>query len=238
MSDRRPTAAAASDPHPLEPDIFDQIAATEIHRGPLVICDVDEVVLHFIEPLEAYFERKGFELVAPVFRLNGNIRSRTTGELAEAEQVRALIYGFFEEDTEIQRPVANAAKILKALAGHAQIVMLTNMPGRFREARLKTLGRHDIPYPVLTNTGPKGPAVARLAELSGGPVFFLDDSEANVTSVREAVPQAHVIRFIADTRFFALVEPLEGIHHLSNCWLDTHRYIAAALDMRPEAETA
>lgn len=220
---------AEAEPHTM--DIFEQIAALELTSEPLVICDVDEVALHFIAPLETYFARNGFELIEPRFKLTGNIRARDGGAMASQDEVRALIHGFFAEETENQQPVAHAADTLAALSARAQVIMLTNMPERFRSSREKTLRRHAIPYPVLTNIGPKGPAVAKLVEARGAPVFFLDDSASNVTSVRDHVESVHLIRFIADERFFALAEPIEGLHLLSNCWQDTRRYIEGVLDV-------
>lgn len=210
-------------------DIFEQIEALELNKAPLVICDVDEVTLAFIGPLEAYFESCGYELIEPRFKLTGNIRSRKDGTMTSHEDVRSLIHGFFEAEVENQVPVPHVAKTLEALTVHAQVIMLTNMPERFRAAREKTLKRHQIPYPVLTNIGPKGAAVAKLNERVDGPVFFLDDSEINIASVRDHVETAHLIRFIADERFFALADPVEGAHFMSNCWQDTRRYIEGVL---------
>ncbi|AXS40875.1 hypothetical protein [Breoghania sp. L-A4] len=215
---------------PAEPDIFAQIEALGIlGDGPLVICDVDEVVLHFIAPLEAYMVRCGFELIEPRFMLTGNIRRLDGGGLASQDEVRALIHGFFETESESQKPVPHASDTLAALSAHAQVLMLTNMPERFRPAREGILRRNAIPYPVLTNIGPKGPAVATLAGERREPIFFLDDSAGNVTSVRDHVDSAHLIHFIADARFFALAEPIDGVHHRSNCWRDTRRYIEGVL---------
>lgn len=210
-------------------NVFDHIDELDLANEPLVICDVDEVILHFIAPLEAYIARNGFELIEPQFKLTGNIRATGDGAMASQDDVRGLIHGFFEEETESQQPVAHAADALAALAPHTQIVMLTNMPERFRPAREKTLRSHAIDFPVLTNIGPKGPAVAKLVEKTDAPVFFLDDSEINVASVRDHVSHAHLIRFIADERFFALAEPVEGVHLQSNCWQDTRRYIEGVL---------
>lgn len=206
-------------------DIFAQIAALALTGRPLIVCDVDEVVLHFIEPLEAFMRRNGFELIEPRYKLTGNIRAIGGGELAPAETVRDLIHGFFAEETENQQPVAHAAETMARLAERAQVVMMTNMPERFRAARERTLARHAFPYPVLTNTGPKGPAVADLAARLDAPMVFLDDSPSNIASVRDHAADVRLVQFMADERFFALAERVEGAHHFSNCWKDTGGYI-------------
>ena len=53
-----------------------QIDELEITQGPLILCDVDEVALHFVAPFEAHLRRNGFELIARSYGLTGNIVDR------------------------------------------------------------------------------------------------------------------------------------------------------------------
>ncbi|WP_321339909.1 hypothetical protein [Breoghania sp.] len=208
---------------------FAQIDSLQLNGDPLIICDVDEVVLHFIEPLEQRMARFGMEFIDSRYRLTGNIRHALTQELASYEEVRELLHGFFEDPDLFQPPVPGASEALAELSGDAQVIMLTNMPARFQKDRERVLAGNGVPYPVIVNEGPKGPAVSLLAERIEGPIFFLDDSPSNLVSVRDAVNHAHLIQFIADPRFFATAEIVEGAGLTSNSWDETHRFIRNVL---------
>lgn len=197
-----------------------QIDELDLNGGPLIVCDVDEVALEFVIHLEAHLIRKGFRLLPRSYGLTGNIMIDGTDTPASQDNVRELLHSFFAEDTHLQTPVRNAAGSLAELSKKADVVMLTNMPNAQRQTRIDTLTRHGMPYPVVTNTGPKGEAVRYLAERIDGPVVFLDDSPSNVKSVREAVEHAYLIQFIADSRFLKMATPVNGIHQLTGSWLD------------------
>lgn len=208
---------------------FAQIEELALNGDPLVICDVDEVVLQFIAPLENLMNSAGFEFIDHRYRLTGNIRRIATGKLASTDEVRALLHGFFESHDRLQGEVPGAAQALARLARRAQIVMLTNMPAQFRAHRQKVLADYGMPYPVVVNEGPKGPAVSAFARRVKAPIVFLDDSPSNLTSVRNAVSEAHIIQFIADPRFFANADPVEGAALLSNDWNATRAHIEAVI---------
>ena len=132
--------------------------------------------------------------------------------------MRDLLLGFFDTQIGEQSPVDGVAAALSNLRRIAEIVMLTNIPAKHRDARREALARHGIPYPVVTNNGPKGPAARVLSERAGGAVFFLDDSPSNVRSVRDCVTGVELIHFIADKRFFDLAAPIDGVHLRANDW--------------------
>ncbi|MEI2384158.1 hypothetical protein [Breoghania sp. JC706] len=208
---------------------FAQIDALSLGNRPLIVCDVDEVVLQFIAPLEGLMNEAGMEFIDHRYRLTGNIRHIETGELASMDEVRALLYGFFEAHGQRQSPVPGAADALNRLAERAQVVLLTNMPARFQSQREEVLARYGIPYPVVVNEGPKGPAVSALTARVEAPLVFLDDSPSNLTSVHAAVERAHIIQFIADPRFFALADPVEGAAFTSNDWTATRGFIETVI---------
>lgn len=208
----------------------EQIAALELRAQPLIICDVDEVLLNFVEALEQHLDRNGYWLDKQSFALNGNIKYLGGHDPADTDQVRHLIHSFFAEETGNMTPVDGAQEALEALAGHAEIVLLTNMPDRFRATRLENLTMHGIHHPVVTNSGPKGPAAIEISRKAGNPVFFLDDTPGNVKSVKAALPEAHVIHFIADPNFAELVENIEGISLRSSNWPETLDHILSVLD--------
>ena len=53
-----------------------------------------------------------------------------------------------------------------ALALQAGVVILTNAPGAGRAGRVRWLVQHGFDYPMIVNSGLKGPAVAALERLS------------------------------------------------------------------------
>lgn len=211
------------------PETIAQINELSLNGDPLVLCDVDEVALHFIGPLEQHLADNGFRLRNHTYKLTGNVVTIDGQEEASREDVWSLILSFFEANTATQRPVEGVAAALGEIAERAQVIMLTNIPGHFRQTRIERLGNLGMPFPVVTNTGPKGPTVRLLSDMTGGAVFFLDDAPSNIRSVRDHVPDAELIHFIADKRFFDRSETIEGTHLKSNDWRDVSRYIVSRL---------
>ncbi|MBB4301510.1 hypothetical protein GGD81_000527 [Rhodobium orientis] len=209
----------------MAPETARQIEELDLKDGPLILCDVDEVALHFIAPFERHLLAHGFELVARSYGLNGNIVRQEDREPASREEVRELLLGFFDAETGNQQPVAGVAEALGELSQAAEVVMLTNIPERHRQLRSETLARHGMPYPVITNTGPKGPAARLLAERADGAVVFLDDSPSNIRSVGAFVDGASLVQFIADRRFFDLAGPIDGLSLKANDWPAARNFI-------------
>lgn len=212
----------------LAPHEFDLIAAIEalpLGGRPLVVSDVDEVAVYFVRHFEDYLVRAGFRLDAISYGLTGNIKHGGTSLAASQDDVRRLLLGFFADEIANQEVVEGCGEALGRLGDIADVVLLTNAPHQHRETRRVSLAARGLPYPVLTNDGPKGPAMRRLAARATGPVFFLDDSPTNLTSVREALPEAHVIHFVADERFFRLSRPVPGMNLRTNSWAEVEEYV-------------
>ncbi len=215
----------------LDPQTTRQIAELTLTKRPLIVCDVDEVALHFVEPFERHLETGGYRLIARSYGLTGNIVRNDDGVAATQNDVRHLLLSFFERQTGNQLPVAGVSAALERLSETADVIMLSNIPAAHRQLRAETLSRHRLPYPVVTNVGPKGPAVRTLYEATGAAVFFLDDSPSNLRSVRDLVPSADLIHFIADRRFFDLADEIDGVHLKANDWPTVADYIADRLGM-------
>ncbi|MEZ5841162.1 MAG: hypothetical protein R3D02_12315 [Hyphomicrobiales bacterium] len=221
----------------IAPHTAGQIAELRLAGRPLVVCDVDEVVMSFIGPFETFLIDSGYRLVARSYGLTGNIERLDDGTAIRQAEVGRLLDTFFARETGRQRPVEGAIEALAALDAVADIVFLTNLPAAYRDERAAALARHGVPYPVVANDGPKGPAVTRLAAGAARPVFFLDDSPSNIISVRDAGAATHVIHFVADRRFFDLVDPIDGIALKSNSWPETGRFISDAIGAFGTKET-
>lgn len=183
-----------------------------LSERPLIVCDIDEVVLEFITPFQTYLIHNGHELRATSFRLHGNIFELDGGNETPAEEVSRLLEAFFTSQDKWQTPVAAAAESLSRLSGHADIVFLTAMPPRHREVRRKLLTGHGFDYPMIATESPKGPAVLALHGTRSQPVVFVDDIFINLQSVRAHVPQSLLLNLMANETFRALApHPGDGV---------------------------
>ena len=166
---------------------------------PLVVCDVDDVVLQFAAPFQDFLRGEGNELLPRSFRLTGNIVSTATQVALEAEDVRRLIETFFELQENWQLPFELVVRTLASLAGHSDVVFLTAMPPRYREQRRRLLDKLDLPYPMIASEEPKGPIMHRLHASRPLPSVFIDDMAHNLHSVRDHLPQSLVLHMMPDS---------------------------------------
>lgn len=194
--------------------------------GPLIITDADEVLLKFMQRVEHYLETLGLWIDLSSFALSSNIKSRETNEPV---QVPTLIDDFFASETPHIEAAEGAADSLSRLSQEAQIIVLTNLPGAHRDARIANLQSHGMDYPVVVNSGLKGPAAKWLADKTTGPVFFLDDIPHNITSVAEHAPEVNCIHFIADPRLAKLISKAKGATARIDIWAEAHDFIAGKI---------
>ena len=195
---------------------------------PLLVCDVDEVVLHLVTPFQRVLDERGYELRSKSFKLTGNIFERETGREATQADVWAALTQLFEEQERRQHPVEGVARGLSQIAEAADIVFLTNMPHQFGEHRRAHLLAHDLPYPLVTNTGTKATGIAALKR--GRPsVGFVDDTPVNLAQVAEAHPEIALFHFMADDVFRGLIEPMENVSLSTGDWLEAAPHIAERL---------
>ncbi len=219
-----------SEPTPVLPEVLAQIRALPVAQRPLIICDVDEVILQMTTHLEEYLNARGLVFLNYEYRLTGNIAGKADRLPIGSDDVRRLLLGFFDEMSHRQDMVPGADEALRSLSDDWEIVLLTNLPGGHNKpTREKLLSGLGIPYPVLTNSGPKGGAVAALAAGRPGPVVFIDDSPSNHVSVNASLPSAVQIQFIADSRFRDTVDRQDHIALVSGDWQETTTFISAIL---------
>ena len=222
-------------PTRLTEDVARQIADLEIDpERPVVISDADEVVLQFVSALEDFLEarQRAMFLDLTSFALTGNIRYRDTAEPATAAEVKALLADFFDQRTEHLSPVPGAAEALAALSPRAQIVILSNVPLAQRGARHRSLQRHGMDFPVIANSGAKGPAVAEIVADLAAPAFFLDDIPHHITSVAQASAEVVRMHFVADPRLARLVDPPDDCHFHGGDWPTARQFIEIELTER------
>jgi hypothetical protein len=194
---------------------------------------VDEVVLHFIQPFEGWLESRGLRFLSHRYKLAGNIAGADGAPLDQA-RIGPLLQDFFDASVGQQQAVDGAADALARLSAHADVVFLTNLPGSWNEAtRGRTLARAGMDYPLFTNTGPKGAAAARLAAGRRAPVVFVDDSPVNLRSVAASLAGCTLVQFIADARFLANAEEIDGVGLKTDDWSRAEAYISRVVDGRP-----
>ncbi|MBB6483452.1 hypothetical protein [Rhizobium lusitanum] len=180
---------------PLEFDV----SHIRLQDRPLIVCDVDDVVLHFFAPFLAFLDGEGSEFLPRSFRLTGNIVSKTSGTALEEKDVHRLIDSFFEAQEQWQTPLDLAVDTLGEVSKEADIVFLTAMPPQFWEQRRRLLDRLGLAYPLLASLQPKGPIVRSLHASRTLPVAFIDDMAHNLHSVSEHVPDCLLINLKPDS---------------------------------------
>lgn len=218
------------DPTELPAPVAEQLATLALTRGrPLLIVDADEVLFYFMRGLERFLESRNLYFDWASYALHGNIRQRADNAPVAAEILHPLLQRFFAEATEALEPVDGAAQALAALSETAQIVVLSNVPMPARAARIRALARHGMDFPLIANTGPKGPAVAVLLQQVMAPAVFIDDIPHNHKSVAELAPAAHRLHYIADSRLAALLGPAPDCHHRAETWPDMQQHIQTLL---------
>ena len=204
----------------------DQLADLQITASrPLVICDVDEVVVHFTRSFEEYIGKHSLYLDTSSFALNGNVRKCDSDAVLEQIHIDRLIDDFFIDCTETLPPIDGAVAALHALSEQASIVMLTNLPHHAREKRINNLRSLGITFPVVTNSGPKGPAIRHLATLTNQPVVFVDDSPNFIASSYAYAPHVHLVHFLQDERFARHLNPLPYVSLRTNSWAAARPHI-------------
>ncbi|AZO46804.1 hypothetical protein EN742_18860 [Mesorhizobium sp. M4A.F.Ca.ET.020.02.1.1] len=214
-----------------DPETARQIEELAADDRPLLVLDVDDVVLEFIRPFPHFLKSRGFALTLASFRLTGNIAETASGRLIEQAEVTALLGEFFDAQAEWQSVTDGAAQALSTFGGRAEIVLLTAMPHKHRAVRRAHLDALGLTYPLLTTEMAKGPAVAKLRGAKGRPVAFVDDQPYNLASVRNSVADAHLFHLMADNSLRAFLPPTpDGIVSVED-WHEAAPKIASALGL-------
>ncbi|RVD61905.1 hypothetical protein EN828_17105 [Mesorhizobium sp. M2D.F.Ca.ET.185.01.1.1] len=214
-----------------DPETARQIEELAADDRPLLVLDVDDVLLEFIRPFPHYLKSRGFGLTLASFRLTGNIAETATGRLIEQPEVTALLGDFFDAQADWQSITDGAADALAMLSRGAEIILLTAMPHKHRAVRRTHLDALGLDYPLLTTEMAKGPAIAKLRGAKGRPVAFVDDQPSNLVSARSSVADAHLFHLMADNALRAFLPPTpEDIISVDN-WREAAPKIAAALGL-------
>ncbi|MBZ9681320.1 MULTISPECIES: DUF2608 domain-containing protein [unclassified Mesorhizobium] len=212
-----------------DPETARQIEELAADDRPLLVLDVDDVVLEFIRPFPHFLKARGYGLTLASFRLTGNIAETASGRLIEQPEVTALLGDFFDAQADWQSITDGAAEALTGLGDRAEIILLTAMPHRHRAVRRAHLDALGLAYPLLTTEMAKGPAVAKLRGRSGRPVVFVDDQPANLASVRDSVADANLFHLMADNSLRTFLPSVPDDVIVVQDWHEAAPKIAGAL---------
>jgi hypothetical protein len=195
---------------------------------PLLIVDADEVILRFAEGFDRFLAERELFLDLTTYRLHGNIKRKDDGSRVLDVECTALL-DEFRAELDWLDAVEDADVVLKALSKLMNVVVLSNVNETQAPARLRNFEKLGLPFALITNGGPKGPAVKALAARSKRPVFFIDDVPMHHTSVFEQAPDVFRIHLIGDERLKPLLPPAKDAHLRAETWRDVDAFIRAKL---------
>ena len=202
-----------------------RLADVQLGDRPLIVCDVDEVVLEFVSPLSNYLVANGHELLPRSFRLTGNIVSIEDGSETPVEQVHELLNSFFANQFDWQIPTKSVSTTLNSLSAVADILFLTAMSPRHYNVRRALLDRHDMPFPLVATESAKGPLIRDLHDGRQQPLILVDDMVYNLASVKEHAPHARTLHYMANEQFRALApHPGDDVIQ-ARSWPDIERIV-------------
>ena len=187
-------------------------------RRPLLMVDVDEVLAKFMLGFERFIGRYGYEMRITRFALFQNIFSAGAEQHVAMDEGLELFNGFFRHGADDLEPADGAADALADLSTQADIVILTNAPGHGRDARSGWLRKHGFDYPLVVNSGLKGPAAAEMAARTAGASVFIDDLLPNLESVAESAPLVSRFQMVADERLRPLAPCAPERHPRHDEW--------------------
>ena len=108
-------------------------------------------------------------------------------------------------------------------------MILTNAPAHSRAPRARWLVRHGLDYPMIVNTGLKGPPVAAMTAMTRGKAAFIDDLLPNLDSVTASAPTVATFQLVADERLRPLAFTAPERHPRIDDWAALEAAIARAI---------
>ncbi len=198
---------------------------------PLIICDIYEVLLHFIWHFEKLLAERNLILNKVSYRLDGNIINRKTGSPIPAEETKPLVAELYEVIATDQRPVEGAMEALSALSEYCDIHFLTNFPNHLADKRRGLLSELGFTAPMSTNKGKKDQAIKHLMAEHSSRCFFIDDSALHLHSALALDRAPNCIHFVADASYASLAarNPVKGTKFLTRDWATVRAYIEGSI---------
>jgi hypothetical protein len=195
---------------------------------PLIIADADEVILRFVDGFDRFLRERGMYLDLTSYRLHGNVKYLSDQVAVLDVEVTALL-DEFRQDLDCLQAVDGACQALTRLSLVADVVVLSNITEAQAPARRRNLQSLSLDFPVIANSGPKGPAVKALAARTSAAAFFIDDLPQHLASAAELAPKVFTIHLVGDHRLKGLLPvPIHANCHADD-WAAAEAFIAARL---------
>jgi hypothetical protein len=195
---------------------------------PLLIADADEVILRFADGFDRFLAQRELFLDLTTYRLHGNVRRKVDRTPVLDVEVTALL-DEFRAELDWLDAVDEADNVLHGLATLMNIVVLSNVSEAQAPARLRNFEKLGLSFPLISNSGPKGPFVKALAARVRGPAFFIDDIPMHHASVADVSPDVLRIHFIGDERLKPLLPVTPHAHLRAETWREADAFIRAKL---------
>ncbi|MFO1012621.1 MAG: hypothetical protein U1E50_02560 [Caulobacteraceae bacterium] len=198
-------------------------------KRPVIIVDVDEVLAMFMLGFGDYVRKQGYEMRVERFALFQNIYRPGDTEHLDMAAGRELFEAFFLTDVEHIEPAEHASQTLAGLSKDASVVILTNAPAGSRGPRGRWLAKHGFDYPMVINSGLKGPAVQAIPGKTKGSAAFIDDLLPNLESVAADAPSVARFQMVADARLRPLAPSLPDRHTRIDDWRELGTALAKVI---------
>ena len=198
-------------------------------RDALLVLDVDEVVLHFVQPFRDILAEHGAGLRFESFALTGNVRSLSTGAAITGHEISGITEALYAEQEARQSVVKGAHEALAALSDIADIVFLTAMTPVHHAARRRLLDREGLTFPMIATERSKGAVVAELGQRWTGPVVFVDDLPQNLEGVRRSLERTRLVHMMADEELRPHLPRLPRGAHSARDWKEAVPLLASLL---------
>ena len=207
---RQPRAFDLSD----DPETARQIAELSRDTRPLLVLDVDDVLLEFVRPFTRFLDAQGLALGLTSFRLHGNITDKASGAAIGGCARQRADRPFFNVQARWQTAVEGAAEALqRILPASAEIVLLTAMPHRHRASAPQPSGRARLALSAADDRDRQGPGHPPAARRDG-PRRWPSSTTCRATCCRcrRRSSDAHLFHLMADALLRDLLPPVpEGI---------------------------
>ena len=199
------------------------------NNRPLIVCDIDEVVLEFLTPFQSFLLAQDKELRANSFALHGNIFDLNSNTAVENQKVSSLIEDFFADQLNWQMLLPDVDLVLKELSQDMDVIFLTAMPPHHFEKRKTLLEQFDLTFPLIATEDAKGPILKDANALVDDHVFFIDDMIYNHHSVAEHAPDTHHISIMGNQEFKAIAPDLDDYIYDAENWADLKNHIQSKI---------
>ena len=184
---------------------------------PLLVCDADEVIFDFMNCFEKYLNNNNLHFSWKSYALEGNILNKNKKEIHK-NLINEIISSFFKDNTFTMNLMIGAKKSLKKLSNIYNVMVLSNIPFDFYDARLRALKKNDLNFPFFANKGPKGKVMKQLAQKFKNDIWFIDDSPFQINSVLMAEKKINTILYVGNSKLEQLIKHNKCWDYFSNNW--------------------